>query len=47
MRISLKMGVQLRKSTQVIVVVLMEMGDQIKTEDHPEGGKNHQMGLDK
>ena len=46
-RTSLSMGLQLRKSTQVIAVVLMEMGDQIKIEDHPEGWKNHQMGLEK
>ena len=38
-------GVQLRKSIQVVVVILMGMGDQIKAGNHPEGGKNHQMGL--
>ena len=40
------MGVQLRESTQVVVVILMGMGDQIKAGNHPEGGKNHQMGLE-
>ena len=36
---SLKMGVQLRKSIQVVVVILMGIGDQIKTGNHPEGGR--------
>ena len=35
------------QSNQVVMVVLMEMGDQIKAENHPERGKNHQMGLEK
>ena len=47
MRASLKVGAQLDKSNQVVMVVLMEMGDQIKAENHPEKGKNHQMGLEK
>ena len=42
---SLRMGVHLRKSIQVVVVILMGMGDQIKAGNHPEGGRNHQMGL--
>ena len=46
-RTSLKMGVQLRESTQVVVVILMVIEDQIKTGNHPEGGKNHQMDLEK
>ena len=46
MRASLKMGVQLGKSIQVVMVVLMGMGDQIKAGNHPERGKNHQMGLE-
>ena len=45
-RTSLKMGVQLRESTQVVVVILIGMEDQIKAGNHPEGGKNHQMGLE-
>ena len=45
MRASLKMGVQLGKLIQVVMVILMGMGDQIKAGNHPERGKNHQMGL--
>ena len=41
---SLKVGVQFGKLDQV---VLMEMGDQIKVENHQEKGKDHQMGLEK
>ena len=44
---SLKVGAQLGKSNQVVMVVLMEMGDQIKAESHLEKGKNHQMGFEK
>ena len=44
---SLKVGAQLGKSNQVVMVVLMEMGDQIKAENHLEKGKDHQMGLEK
>ena len=46
-RASLKMGAQLGKSNQVVMVVLMEMGDQIKVENHQERRKDHQMGLEK
>ena len=41
------MGVWLGKSYQVVMVILMEMGDQIKVENHQEKGKDHQMGLEK
>ena len=41
------MGVQLGKLDQVVMVNLMEMGDQIKVENHQEEGKDHQMGLEK
>ena len=44
---SLKMGVWLGKSDQVVMVILMEMGDQIKVENHQEKEKDHQMGLEK
>ena len=44
---SLKVGAQLGKLDQVVMVVLMEMGDQIKVENHQEKGKDHQMGLEK
>ena len=44
---SLKVGAQLDKSNQVVMVVLMEMGDQIKVENHSERGKDHQVGLEK
>ena len=40
-------GVQLNKANQVVMVVLMEMGDQIKAENHPEKEKDHQMVLEK
>ena len=40
-------GVRLDKSNQVVMVVLMEMGDQIKVENHPEREKDHQMGSEK
>ena len=40
------MGVQLRESTQVVMVILMVMEDKIKAGNHLEGGKNHQMGLE-
>ena len=46
-RASLKVGVQLGKLDQVVRVNLMEMGDQIKVENHQEKGKDHQMGLEK
>ena len=46
MRASLKMGVQLGKLIQVVMVILVGMGDQIKVGNHPGGGKNHQMGLE-
>ena len=32
---------------KVVMVVLMEMGDQIEVENHQEKGKDHQMGLEK
>ena len=38
-------GVQLGKLIQVVMVILVGMGDQIKAGNHPERGKNHQMGL--
>ena len=44
---SLKVRAQLDKSNQVVMVVLREMGDQIKAENHPEKRKDHQMGLEK
>ena len=44
---ALKVGAQLGKLDQVVMVVLMEMGDQIKVENHQEKGKDHQMGLEK
>ena len=47
MKTSLKLEVQLRKSIQVVVVILMGMGDQIKIGNHPEGRKNYQMDLEK
>ena len=47
MRAFLKVGAQLDKSNQVVMVVLMEMGDQIKAENHPERGKDHQIDLEK
>ena len=47
MRVSLEVGAQLDKSNQVVMVVLMEMGGQIKAENHPERGKDHQMDLEK
>ena len=40
-------GAQLDKSNQVVMVVLMEMGDQIKAKNHPERGKDHQKDLEK
>ena len=43
MKTSLKMGVQLRESTQVVVVILMAIEGQIKAGNHPEKGKDHQM----
>ena len=46
-RASLKVGAQLDKLNQVVMVVLMEMGDQIKVENHQEKKKEHQMGLEK
>ena len=46
-RASLKVVAQLDKLNQVVMVVLMEMGDQIKVENHQEKGKDHQMGLEK
>ena len=46
-RASLKVGVQLGKLDQVVMVNLMEMGNQIKVENHQEKGKDHQMGLEK
>ena len=42
-----KGGVQLDKLNQVVMVVLMGMGDQVKVENHPERRKDHQMGLEK
>ena len=44
---SLKVRVQLGKPEQVVMVILMEMGNQIKVENHQEKGKDHQMGLEK
>ena len=44
---SLRVRAQLGKTNQVVMVVLMEMGDCIKAENHPEKGKDHQMGLEK
>ena len=44
---SLKVRAQLGKTNQVVMVVLMEMGDQIKVGNHPERGKDHQVGLEK
>ena len=46
MRVSLKMEVQLGRLIQVVMVILVGMGDQIKAKNHPERGKNHQMGLE-
>ena len=46
-RATLKVGAQLDKLNQVVMVVLMEMGDQVKVENHPERRKDHQMGLEK
>ena len=46
MRTSLKMGVQLGKSIEVVMVILMRMGDQAKAGNHPERGKNYQMDLE-
>ena len=46
-RASLKVGVQLGKLDQVEMVNLMEMGNQIKEENHQEKGKDHQMDLEK
>ena len=40
-------GVQLGKLDQVVMVNLMQMGDQIKVENHQEKRKDHQMGLEK
>ena len=40
-------GVWLGKSDQVVMVILMEMGDQVKVENHQEKGKDYQMGLEK
>ena len=47
MRASLKVGAQLDKSNQVVMVVLMEMGDQIKVENHPEKGEGPPNGFRK
>ena len=47
MRAFLVVGVQLGKLNQVVMVVLMEMGDQIKAENHQKRGKDHQVGLEK
>ena len=47
MRASLKVGAQLDESNQVVMVVLMEMRNQVKAENHPEKGEDHQMGLEK
>ena len=44
---SLKVRAQLGKTNQVVMVVLMEMGDQMKAENHPERGKDHQGSLQK
>ena len=41
------MGVQLGKLDQVVMVNLMEMGDQIEVKYHQENGQDHQMGLEK
>ena len=41
---SLKVEVQLG---QVVMLILMEIGDQIKVENHQEKRKDHQMGLEK
>ena len=46
MTASLKMGTQLGKLIEVVVVILVGMGDQVKAGNHPEKGKNHQMGLE-
>ena len=46
-RASLKVGVQLSKLDQVVMVNLMEMGNHIKVENHQEKGKDHEMGLEK
>ena len=46
-RASLKVGTQQDKLNQVVMVVLMEMGNQIKVENHQEKGKDHQMGSEK
>ena len=43
----LKVGVQLGKLDQVVMVNLIEMGNQIMVENHQEKGKDHQMGLEK
>ena len=39
-------GGPVRKIIQVVMVILVGMGDQIKAENHPERGRNHQMGLE-
>ena len=44
MRTSLKMGVQLGESIQVVMVILVKMEHQIKVGNHPGREKNHQMG---
>ena len=44
---SLKVGVQLGKLDPMVMVILMEMGNQIKVGNHQEKGKDHQMGLEK
>ena len=46
MKATLKVGVQLGKLTQVMVIILMEMGNQIKAGNHPQRGKGHQVGLE-
>ena len=40
-------GGPVRKVRQVVMGVLMQMGDQIKVENHQEKGKDHQMSLEK
>ena len=39
-------GGPVSKLDQVVMVILMEMGDQIKVENHQEKGKGHKMGLE-
>ena len=46
-RASLKVGAQLDKLNQVVMVVLMGNGESDKGKKPPRKGKDHQMGLEK